>query len=84
MTLKLFLILLPILLAIGALIRVLTSKSPVYRRKDRDNTGSTSAGGGDTGGTTTHSISDGHSKQGDGSGDSGADSGSGGDGGGGD
>jgi len=47
MTFDYFLILLPVLLAVGALVRVLTLKSPTYHRKRKGDTASSIPGGGD-------------------------------------
>jgi hypothetical protein len=68
------LILIPVVLAIGALVRVLTLKSPDYQRKRKEYRKSSASGNG-----TDASSSDpasGHSKMGQDSHDSSSDSGS--------
>ena len=59
-----FLILLPIVLAVGALVKVLTSKPPAYQRKQQGDSSSTIAGsGGDESISIAHTSSDSRNKQ---------------------
>jgi len=61
-----FLILLPVVLAIGALVKVLTSKPPTYQRKQKeDHSSSTSGDSSDATSNIDHSTSEGPKRQGD-------------------
>jgi len=78
-----FLILLPVVLAVGALVKVLTSRPPAYQRKRKDDHSSSSSGdSGDVTMNIDHSSSGNPNKQGSDAPETNSDGGS--DGGGGD